>query len=30
MEELVQRAKKFREASRRGEELGLTDDEVRF
>ncbi|WOB08254.1 type I restriction endonuclease subunit R [Piscinibacter gummiphilus] len=30
MEELVQMARKFREAAGRGEELGLTDDEVRF
>ncbi len=30
MEELVQMAKKFREAAGRGEQLGLTDDEVRF
>ncbi len=30
MEELVDMAKKFREASSRGEELGLTEDEVRF
>jgi type I restriction enzyme, R subunit len=30
MEELVQMAKKFREASARGEQLGLTDDELRF
>lgn len=30
MEELVEMAKKFREAAHRGEELGLTDDEVRF
>jgi type I restriction enzyme R subunit len=30
MEELVQMAKKFREAASRGEQLGLTDDEVRF
>lgn len=30
MEELVDMAKKFREAAQRGEELGLTDDEVRF
>jgi type I restriction enzyme R subunit len=30
MEELVDMAKKFREAARRGEELGLTDDEIRF
>ncbi len=30
MEELVDMAKKFREAAVRGETLGLTDDEVRF
>jgi len=30
MEELVQMARKFREAAGRGEELGLTEDEVRF
>ena len=30
MEELVQMARKFREAAGRGEPLGLTDDEVRF
>ena len=30
MEELVEMAKKFREAANRGEELGLTPDEVRF
>ena len=30
MEELVQMAKKFREAAARGEQLGLTEDEVRF
>ena len=30
MEELVQMAKKFREAAARGEQLGLSDDEVRF
>ncbi len=30
MEELVDMAKKFREPSSRGEELGLTEDEVRF
>ncbi|MDI4633482.1 type I restriction endonuclease subunit R [Pelomonas sp. V22] len=30
MEELVEMAKKFREAASRGEALGLTDDEVRF
>ena len=30
MEELVQMAKKFREAAGRGEQLGLTEDEVRF
>lgn len=30
MEELVEMAKKFREAANRGEELGLTEDEVRF
>ena len=30
MEELIEMAKKFREAASRGEELGLTDDEVRF
>jgi type I restriction enzyme R subunit len=30
MEELIQMAKKFREAARRGEALGLTEDEVRF
>jgi type I restriction enzyme, R subunit len=30
MEELVEMAKKFREAASRGEQLGLTDDEVRF
>lgn len=30
MEELVAMAKKFREAAHRGEELGLTEDEIRF
>jgi type I restriction enzyme, R subunit len=30
MEELIQMAKKFREASQQGEKLGLTEDEVRF
>ena len=30
MEELVQMAKKFREAAARGAQLGLTEDEVRF
>ena len=30
MEELVEMAKKFREASSRGEQLGLSDDEVKF
>jgi type I restriction enzyme R subunit len=30
MEELVEMAKKFREAASRGEELGLSEDEVRF
>ncbi|MBP9911742.1 MAG: HsdR family type I site-specific deoxyribonuclease, partial [Rubrivivax sp.] len=30
MEELVEMAKKFRAAAARGEQLGLTDDEVRF
>ena len=30
MEELVQMAKKFREAATRGEQLGLNDGEVRF
>jgi type I restriction enzyme R subunit len=30
MEELVEMAKKFREAASRGEQLGLNDDEVRF
>ncbi|MEP6826430.1 MAG: type I restriction enzyme endonuclease domain-containing protein, partial [Ramlibacter sp.] len=30
MEELIAMAKKFRAAASRGEELGLTDDEVRF
>ncbi|WLD59320.1 type I restriction endonuclease subunit R [Salinispirillum sp. LH 10-3-1] len=30
MEELVEMAKKFREAAKRGEELGLSDDEVKF
>lgn len=30
MEELVEMAKKFREAARRGETLGLGDDEVKF
>jgi type I restriction enzyme, R subunit len=30
MEELVQMAKKFREAAARGEQLGLSEDEVRF
>lgn len=30
MEELVQMAKKFREAAGRGERLGLSEDEVRF
>jgi type I restriction enzyme, R subunit len=30
MEELIAMAKKFREAAHRGDELGLTEDEVRF
>jgi len=30
MEELVQMARKFREAANRGEQLGLTEDEIRF
>jgi type I restriction enzyme R subunit len=30
MEELIEMAKKFREASGRGEQLGLADDEVKF
>ena len=30
IEELIEMAKKFREASHRGETLGLTEDEVRF
>lgn len=30
MEELVEMAKKFREAGSRGEELGLSEDEIRF
>jgi type I restriction enzyme, R subunit len=30
MEELIQMAKKFRDASLQGEKLGLTEDEVRF
>lgn len=30
MEELVQMTKKFRQAAARGEQLGLTEDEVRF
>lgn len=30
MQELVEMAKKFREAANRGEQLGLTDDEVKF
>lgn len=30
MEELVEMAKKFKEAASRGEQLGLTNDEVRF
>ena len=30
MEELIEMAKKFREAASRGETLGLSDDEVRF
>ena len=30
MEELVEMAKKFREAASRGEQLGLSEDEVRF
>jgi type I site-specific restriction-modification system R (restriction) subunit len=30
MEELVQMAKKFREAAARGQQLGLTEDEVKF
>lgn len=30
MEELVDMAKKFRQAAQRGEELGLNDDEIRF
>ncbi len=30
MEELVQMARKFREAANRGDQLGLTEDEIRF
>ena len=30
MEELVEMARRFREAARRGEELGLSEDEVKF
>ena len=30
MEELVQMAKKFREAASRGDELGLSEDELKF
>lgn len=30
MEELIEMAKKFRDAANRGDELGLTDDEVKF
>ena len=30
MEELIEMAKKFREAANRGEQLGLTEDEVKF
>ena len=30
IEELIAMAKKFRDASHRGESLGLTEDEVRF
>ena len=30
MEELIEMAKKFREAASRGDQLGLTDDEVKF
>ena len=30
MEELIEMARKFREAAHRGEALGLTEDEVRF
>jgi type I restriction enzyme R subunit len=30
MEELIEMARKFREAASRGEQLGLSDDEVRF
>ena len=30
MEELVEMAKKFREAAKRGESLGLSEDEVKF
>ncbi|MEE2000031.1 type I restriction endonuclease subunit R [Alkalimonas sp. MEB108] len=30
MEELVEMAKKFREAAKRGDDLGLSDDEVKF
>ena len=30
MEELVEMAKKFREAAKRGEALGLSEDEVKF
>lgn len=30
MEELIEMAKKFREVANRGDELGLTDDEVKF
>jgi type I restriction enzyme R subunit len=30
IEELIEMARKFRAAAERGEELGLTDDEIRF
>jgi type I restriction enzyme R subunit len=30
IEELIEMAKKFREASGRGEALGLSEDEIRF
>ncbi|MDP5190447.1 type I restriction endonuclease subunit R [Rheinheimera baltica] len=30
MEELVEMAKKFREAAKRGDDLGLTEDEIKF
>ena len=30
MEELIEMARKFREASSRGERLGLSDDEIKF